>query len=88
MPLALVLLCFVKKDTVIGIIGNTQGVNKAAKPLKNAIKNNIQRLSDTSAELFFSIILAVLANFLFPEILKEKSTASGGKHCDLSQVIK
>ena len=31
------LLCLVKKLTVIGIIGNTQGVNKAAKPEKNAI---------------------------------------------------
>jgi hypothetical protein len=32
------LLCFVKKLTVIGIIGNTQGVNKAANPDKNAKK--------------------------------------------------
>ena len=37
MPCALDLLCLVKKLTVIGIIGNTQGVNKAAKPLKNEI---------------------------------------------------
>ena len=34
-PAALDLLCFVKKLTVIGIIGNTQGVRSAAKPLKN-----------------------------------------------------
>ena len=33
-PAALDLLCFVKKLTVIGIIGNTQGVSKAANPLK------------------------------------------------------
>ena len=32
------MLCFVNKLTVIGIIGNTQGVNKAAKPPKNAKK--------------------------------------------------
>ena len=37
-PAARVLLCFVKKLTVSGIIGNTQGVNKAAKPERNAIK--------------------------------------------------
>ena len=39
-PLALVLDCFVKNDTVIGIIGKTHGVKSAAKPLKNAMKNN------------------------------------------------
>ena len=37
-PSAFVLLCLVKKLTVIGIIGNTQGVNKAAKPPKKAKK--------------------------------------------------
>ncbi|MNS76729.1 hypothetical protein D3C72_1102850 [compost metagenome] len=37
-PCALVLLCFVKKLTVIGIIGKTHGVNNAAKPEKKAIK--------------------------------------------------
>ena len=37
-PSALVLLCLVKKLTVIGIIGNTQGVNKAANPPKKAKK--------------------------------------------------
>ena len=36
-PALLDLLCLVKKLTVIGIIGNTQGVNKAANPEKNAI---------------------------------------------------
>ena len=41
-PAAFVLLCFVKKLTVIGIKGNTQGVNKAAKPDKNAIKNMVK----------------------------------------------
>ena len=37
-PSAFVLLCFVKKLTVIGIIGKTQGVNNAANPPKNAKK--------------------------------------------------
>ncbi|MNG18276.1 hypothetical protein D3C84_1023270 [compost metagenome] len=32
------MLCFVKKLTVIGIIGNTQGVNNAANPDKKARK--------------------------------------------------
>ena len=40
-PSAFVLLCFVKKLTVIGIIGKTHGIIKAIKPLKNApIKTN------------------------------------------------
>src|SRR5690606_40769701 len=38
-PDALVLLCFVKKLSVKGIIWNTQGVNKTKKPKKNAVKN-------------------------------------------------
>ena len=33
-PFAFVLLLLVKKLTVIGIIGKTQGVSKAAKPPK------------------------------------------------------
>ncbi len=37
-PAALFLLCLVKKLTVIGIIGKTQGVNKAAKPPKKLNK--------------------------------------------------
>jgi len=36
----LVLLCFVKKLTVIGIIGNTQGVNNARRPPKKAVIKN------------------------------------------------
>ena len=38
-PAALLLLCLVKKLTVIGIIGNTQGVSKAANPDRKAMKN-------------------------------------------------
>lgn len=38
-PLALDLLCLVKKLTVIGIIGKTHGVSRAAKPDKKAMKN-------------------------------------------------
>ena len=37
-PTALFLLCLVKKLTVKGIIGKTQGVSRAAKPDKKAIK--------------------------------------------------
>ena len=37
-PSAFVLLCFVKKLTVIGIIGKTHGVNNAANPPKKAKK--------------------------------------------------
>ena len=42
MPAALFSLCLVKKLTVIGIIGNTQGVSKATKPLKKAIRKILQ----------------------------------------------
>ena len=37
-PLDLDLLCLVKKLTVMGIIGKTQGVSKAANPEKKAMK--------------------------------------------------
>ena len=37
-PATLFLLCLVKKLTVKGIIGKTQGVSRAAKPDKKAIK--------------------------------------------------
>src|SRR5690606_15687336 len=40
----LVLLVFVKKLTVMGIKGNTQGVNKAANPERNAMIKMPQRL--------------------------------------------
>ena len=33
---------FIKKETVIGIIGKTQGVSSAANPLRKAKKNNPQ----------------------------------------------
>src|SRR6185369_7995615 len=39
-PAAFVLLCLVKKLTVIGIIGNTQGVSKAKRPPKKPAINN------------------------------------------------
>ena len=33
--------CFVKKETVNGIIGKTQGVNKAAKPPRKLKTNSV-----------------------------------------------
>ena len=39
MPSARFLDCFVKKLTVMGIMGKTQGVNSAANPNKNPSKN-------------------------------------------------
>jgi hypothetical protein len=36
----------IKNETVIGIIGNTQGVNKAISPLPNAIQKSFQRFLD------------------------------------------
>ena len=53
-PTALLLLCLVKKLTVMGIIGNTHGVNNAAKPDKKAIIKILnQPLSDDLDCFFF-----------------------------------
>ena len=38
LPFFLLLLCFVKKETVSGTIGNTQGVSNANNPPKNPRK--------------------------------------------------
>ena len=51
-PAALFSLCLVKKLTVIRIIGNTQGVNKAKKPIpseKNIKENNPLFISSSSS---------------------------------------
>ena len=53
MPAALLFLCLVKKLTVIGIIGNTHGVNKAAKPEKNAIMKIPNKLLFEVLDCFF-----------------------------------
>ena len=42
-------LFLIKNETVIGIIGNTQGVNNAANPLISAKMNKPQELSLVSA---------------------------------------
>ena len=43
MPLDLLAPCLVKKDTVNGIIGNTQGVSKAIKPPKKPNTKMVHR---------------------------------------------
>lgn len=89
-PLAFVLDCFVKKETVKGIIGKTHGVNNAAKPLKNAIKNkaHIDFPDDVPSDDFDSSVNELsISDPSTPSISKENSSASGGKHCVLSQVI-
>src|SRR6478735_2836605 len=64
-PAALVLLCLVKKLTVIGIIGKTQGVSKAAKPEKKAIKkidhNPISSVGFDCSTTFFSANAAIFS---------------------------
>ena len=52
-PCDLFLLCFVKKLTVIGIIGNTQGVNNAANPERKAIKNIASKPFSVLLSFFF-----------------------------------
>ena len=60
-PAALDLLCLVKKLTVIGIMGKTQGVSSAAKPLKKEI-TNINHIDFPSS---FSVELAGFVSFFF-----------------------
>ena len=50
------MLCLVKKLTVIGIIGKTQGVNKAAKPPRKAKKK-------MDHNPFFSSFLGIIELF-------------------------
>ena len=53
--------CFVKNETVNGIIGKTQGVNRAAKPEKNAIINIVSKLLSLD---FFGFDTVVFSSFL------------------------
>ena len=66
-PLALVGDLFVKNDTVIGIIGKTQGVRSATNPNKNPVKKiEIKPLSadlssffsEDESSFFFSIMVS------------------------------
>ena len=71
-PSALVLLCFVKKLTVIGIIGKIQGIKSAAKPPKKAKKKIVHKLFSslfgvalfeffTGATVWFVVSVSVVA---------------------------
>ena len=84
MPCNLFLLCFVKKLTVRGIIGKTQGVNKAVKPNKKASKN-IESKSPESASICCSFFMGFFKTS-FP--LNESRTSLGGKHLFSSQAMK
>lgn len=66
-PSAFDLLFFVKKLTVIGIIGNTQGVSNAAKPLKNEIMKirNIDLAGLPGAFLRFLSTLSLFTTLFF-----------------------
>ena len=52
-------VCFVKKETVKGIIGKTQGVNKAMSPPKKPNKKRVVK-SLSSFLLAFSFFYSVL----------------------------
>ncbi len=96
-PAALFLLCLVKKLTVIGIIGNTQGVNNAAKPDKKAIKKIPSKLLLGDLDFFcfspevktwlLSALEGFSATVLFFNIENFKSTKVGGKQLASSQTI-
>ena len=59
MPCCLDLLCLVKNATFIGIIGNTQGVNKAAnpptKPAKKIAHQELLLFSDSDVFNVFCV---------------------------------
>ncbi len=102
MPAALVLLCFVKKLTVIGIIGNTQGVSKAANPEKKAIKKMLNKplfvfgaSTGVSVAFLSGLISPVVGKFVSfnkvpatPLTVNFKLTSVGGKQFESSQTIK
>ena len=87
-PVDLFLLCLVKKLTVIGIIGNTQGVSKAAKPLIKDKKKITSRdlFEDSSPSLV--VVLSELPDSSdehpFTDI--SKSSSYGGRQWVSSQV--
>ena len=50
MPAFLDVAFLVKKETVSGIIGNTQGVSNAINPPRNPIKKRLHKLFDVLLE--------------------------------------
>ena len=84
--------CLVKKLTVIGIIGKTQGVSKANKPPPKPLMKIDQKLSPSATLFDFEVLsssslLEIVAVFENHSSLIStlKSTSSGGKHCEASQ---
>jgi hypothetical protein len=55
-PDFLELAFLVKKETVSGIIGNTQGVSSAINPPKNPIKNKLDKLLDLVSLLLVDVM--------------------------------
>ena len=55
-PDFLELAFLVKKETVSGIIGNTQGVSNAINPPKKPIKNKLDKLLDWVSLLLVDVI--------------------------------
>ena len=79
-PFLLFCDCFVKNDTVKGIIGKTQGVNSANKPPtkpKKKILNKPLELSESvsveffKSALFFKLSCNLLVRFLLFSMSKE-----------------
>ena len=96
-------LCLVKKLTVIGIIGNTQGVSKAVKPNKKAIRKVPNKpfvfsffcdflsfkyfAPAFSSTTVFTLSTAVTFVTTLVGILNVRSILFGGKHFSSSQTI-
>ena len=55
MPLLLLCDCFVKNDTVKGIIGKTQGVNKANKPPTKPKRKILNKEPPDAASVFVAV---------------------------------
>lgn len=73
-PSAFVLLCLVNKLTVIGIIGNTQGVSNASKPEKRQKKNSLQIFGISVFFWFYWFRFAATISFVGAELTAILST--------------
>ena len=81
----------------MGIMGNTQGVNKAAKPDRNAMKKipqspfldslEVVLVCESSLLMSFSVFATASEVLTLPETLKVNSTSVGGKHLESSHTI-
>ena len=89
-PAAFVLLCLVKKLTVIGIIGKIQGIKSAAKPPRKAKKKIVHRLfsSFLGVELFEFFTGATVCFVVSESVVSTESVFFAAESITVSVVSK